>query len=384
MTRGWTDNGVGIAWASSCFAAGCTIRAARGPRGTGAGSMVCRGRIRPSGWSWRTTGWRSTNSLTHTTGWSPACANPGDTRNTEPEPAAALKTQHSIRTAPRPAPAAPEADPQLRELRQPRIERRRHLEAQPPERRRDVGRVVLRVRQPPDVGGRAVAPAQRHAPVSQHDGRRPEHDQRQQNRDERRPRNRHLDHHPSLAGIASPRHRQRRDPSSAHPHPLYLLLASRRTEPNTPGQPFFARAGAGGFPRVSILRFETRKTVTDLIPSSRPQRRHRRVAAGPTRRGASQIAGQSQRGSSRSGPGSTCPERARGRGRNCLCLGARAACEPRPGRRAAASLCAAASSADASRTSGSDEPQTPPDAHPTMLSCTQNTTPPCGIAARVL
>ena len=35
-----------------------------------------------------------------------------------------------------------------------------------------------------------------------------------------------------------------------------------------------------------------------------------------------------------------------------------------------AALEAAASSADVSRTSGSDEPQQPPDAHLTMMSCT--------------
>ena len=38
--RASTDSGAGTAWASCFFAAGCTTRAARGPRRTGAGSMV--------------------------------------------------------------------------------------------------------------------------------------------------------------------------------------------------------------------------------------------------------------------------------------------------------------------------------------------------------
>ncbi len=56
---------------------------------------------------------------------------------------------------------------------------------------------------------------------------------------------------------------------------------------------------------------------------------------------------------SKSAPGSSAP----------ACAGPSPAPTP-------SSPCAAASSADALRTSGSDEPQTPPDAHLTMMSCT--------------
>ena len=48
-TRVWTASGAGTASASCCFVGDFTTRVVRGPRRTGAGSMVCRGRIRPTG-----------------------------------------------------------------------------------------------------------------------------------------------------------------------------------------------------------------------------------------------------------------------------------------------------------------------------------------------
>ena len=67
----------------------------------------------------------------------------------------------------------------------------RHLEADPAQRGRHVGRVVLRVRQPPDVGIGAVADDQGHAAVCQHHRRHREHDKRQDGHDER-PHSSHL------------------------------------------------------------------------------------------------------------------------------------------------------------------------------------------------
>ena len=54
-----------------------------------------------------------------------------------------------------------------------------HLEPEPPQRGRHVGRVVVRVRQPPDVCVGAVAHHQRHASIGERDRRHRDHDERQ-------------------------------------------------------------------------------------------------------------------------------------------------------------------------------------------------------------
>ena len=65
------------------------------------------------------------------------------------------------------------------------VELGRHLEPETPQCRRDVSRVVVRIRQPPDVGVGAVAHHQRHAAIGQDNRRRREHDERQARYDER-------------------------------------------------------------------------------------------------------------------------------------------------------------------------------------------------------
>ena len=86
-----------------------------------------------------------------------------------------------------------------------------------------------------------------------------------------------------------------------------------------------------------------------------------------------------------SAPGACASRRASSRpdaSRSATGSGAPACAGPSPGP-TPSSPCAAASSTDASRTSGSDEPQIPPDAHLTMMSCTPGT-PVAAVLSRVV
>ena len=79
----------------------------------------------------------------------------------------------------------------------------RHLEPEPPQRPRDVTSVVVRVRQPPDVGVGAVAHDQRHPAGGQHHRGDREDDERH-NRHDERPQNSHRVHPSSSASYPEP------------------------------------------------------------------------------------------------------------------------------------------------------------------------------------